>query len=217
MKKSGGACWAGRSMTSKVAQGIGQWVFTLLSLGLVLGFPLVAQAHSSGPPRLSDAKAGPYRVFVWTQPEPLRVGDVHISVLVTVATTNNPTAQPVSDAQVNVRFVPLHQPDQAVVVTTTLQAFLNNLYHEADVHLPSPDLWRVIIDISGPLGKGNVQFESEVLPARVLNWWLIGGAGVLLVCLIGLIGTWSRWQSQTQASATQVHVTRKVRVESKLW
>lgn len=216
MKKRDGACRAGRSMISKVAPGRRQWIFTLLSLWLVLGLPRGAQAHSSGPPRLSNAEAGPYQLFVWTQPEPLRVGDAHISVLVTVATANNPTAQPVNDAQVNVRFVPVHQPDQAVVVTTRPQAFLNNLYYEADVHLPSPDLWRVIIDVSGPLGKGNVQFESEVLPARALNWWLIGGAGALLVCLIGLIGAWSRWQSPTQASATQVRVTRKVRVESKL-
>lgn len=204
-------------MINRSIQDLRRWVLTILSLWLVLGFPLVAQAHSSGPPRLSNAEAGPYRVFVWTQPEPLRVGDAHISILVTMATANAPTAQPVNDAQVNVRFVPMAYPDQAIVVTTTPQAFLNNLYHEADVHLPSPSFWRVTIDISGPSGKGNVQFDDTVLPARVLNWWLIGGAGALLVCLIGLIGAWSRLQSQTQAPATQVRVTRQNRVESKSW
>ena len=199
-------------MKNSIAKRFGGWLLTLLALWLASGFLEDVQAHSSGPPRLADAKVGPYRVFVWMQPEPLRIGDAHISILVTAAVDGQATAQPVNDAQIKVRFIPLSQPDKVLVVATTPQAFLSDLYYEADVPLPASGTWRAIIDISGPSGKGNVQFDSEVLPARLLNWWLIGSAGALLIVLLGLIGAWSRLQ---QSPPTEARVTRRPRMESR--
>ena len=179
-------------------------LLTLVLLGLPYRGPSTVQAHSSGPPKLANAAAGPYRIFVWTQPEPLRAGDAHISILVTLATT----AQPVDNVQVKVQFVAQNEPDKNFVIQTAPQEFLSNRYYEADVQLPSTGLWRAIINISGPEGEGSVSFDSEVLPARTLNWWLIGGAGAVFILLLGLFGVWSRIQAQAHSTATQVRVAR---------
>lgn len=183
-------------------------LLTFVLLGLPYSGPSAVQAHSSGPPKLANAAAGPYRIFVWTQPEPLRVGDAHISILVTLAAT----AQPMDNVQVKVHFVAQNEPGEDFVVQTAPQAFLSNRYYEADVQLPSTGVWRAIISISGPEGEGSVSFDSEVLPTRTLNWWLIGGAGATLILLLGLIGVWSRLQAKGQPPAAQVRVSRNRRV-----
>ena len=41
-------------------------------------------AHGGGTSQLSNAEAGPYRVFAWTTPEPWRAGEVHVTVAVTL-------------------------------------------------------------------------------------------------------------------------------------
>ncbi|MEZ4620844.1 MAG: hypothetical protein R2867_35780 [Caldilineaceae bacterium] len=69
-------------------------------------------AHGGGTPRLTDVAAGPYRVFTWTQPEPLRVGEVHLTIGLThdaahaITATDSAMTQPVTDAAVIVRFTP---------------------------------------------------------------------------------------------------------------
>jgi hypothetical protein len=188
----------------------------MLTLALLFftNFPVIVQAHSSGPPRLADAVAGPYRVFAWTQPQPLRVGDVHISVLVTQATTGDTrTTQPVTDAQVQVQFEPIGQAGQTIVVVANTQEFLGSIYYEADVQLPSTGDWRATINIEGPAGKGSVGFESAVLAKRTLNWPVVIGATALLVLLLCLMGVWSRMQAKEAASVTTVHVPRPMRTE----
>ncbi len=186
-----------------------------LHYGLILAiigltsFPRVVQAHSSGPPRLADVAAGPYRIFVWTQPIPLRVGDVHISILVTQAN------QPVNNAQVQVKFAPIDQPGQTIVLAAHAQDFLSNIYYEADVQLPSTGTWRATINIDGAAGKGSIEFESPVLAKQTLNWPVVGGAAVVLVMLLGLIGVWSRMQAKETSPVGMVDRPRPMRTEIK--
>ncbi len=184
------------------------WALTVVML-LLVGFSTVAHAHSSGPPRLADVAAGPYRVFVWTQPEPLRVGDAHISMLVTH------TTQPVNDAHVQMRFEPVGQAGQAIVVTASAQDFLSNIYYEADVQLPSTGNWRATIRIDGAPGQGSVEFESAVLEKRTLNWPVVGGAAAVFVFLLGLIGVWSRMQTKKASPVTAANAHRALRTEIK--
>jgi hypothetical protein len=184
----------------------------VVAICLVLAFPSIVYAHSSGPPQLADAVAGPYRVFVWMQPEPLRVGDVHVSVLVTQnGTGDKATPQPVPDAQIILRLEPIDQPVQAITVVASPQPFLSNIYYEADVQLRSSGQWRTTIEVAGVAGKGKVAFGSTVLAARTLNWWLIGSASVLLILLLGLIGIWSRMQANAQPTLAQ-EKTERLRV-----
>lgn len=187
------------------------WVRCVLMLALLCltSSSHVVQAHSSGPPRLADAAAGPYRVFVWTQPEPLRVGDMHISILVTRAN------QPVNDAQVQVQFTPVDPANQAIVVVAHAQDFLSNIYYEADVQLPSPGDWRATINIEGAVGKGSIEFENAVLAKQSFNWPIVGGGAALLVLLVGLMGIWSRMQAQETLPVNRVKPSRPMRTEIK--
>lgn len=201
-------CKSGIIRRSLSARRILHWccALFLVSVGLA-NFPLVVQAHSSGPPRVADAAAGPYHVFVWTQPEPLRVGDVHISILVTQAN------QPVNDAQVQVQFAPIEPAGPVIVVAPTAQDFLSNIYYEADVQLPSSGEWRATINIEGVAGKGSIDFENSVLAKRTFNWPVVGGAAALLVVLVGLMGVWSRMQAKATVPANKLTPPRPVRTE----
>jgi len=182
------------SVSSKMSSLItGYWLL------LFLLWPATLQAHGGGALMLTDAEAGPYRVYAWVQPEVMRVGDVHLSLAVTRSANGagaNPADEPVTDAQVTVQFEPLSQPDQALTVTASSQDTLNNFYYEADARLPFEDRWRVTIDVAGPDGAGSVDFEQQVLPPRTLNWPLIVGAGTLLIILVGLMGVWNRLQTK---------------------
>ena len=68
-----------------------------------------AVAHGGGTPRLTNAEAGPYRVYAWSEPDPLLAGDVHLSVVLTVPAESRPAdptqrsgtqvEEPVTDAE----------------------------------------------------------------------------------------------------------------------
>lgn len=49
-----------------------------LLLLLVLSWPTRVATHGSGTPRLVNIIAGPYRLWVWSLPDPIRVGETHI-------------------------------------------------------------------------------------------------------------------------------------------
>lgn len=161
----------------------------------------IAYAHGGGAPKLTNAVAGPYRVFVWTQPEPWRPGPVHISTAVTLpppedetvdeGVTNNALDTPVTDAVVQVTLTPADDPGGSLVVQASPQKQLGSLYYEADATLPTPGDWRVAVDVSGPEGSGSASFVTEVLPARSSNTLLFaGGLGLAALALAALAGVW---------------------------
>ena len=168
----------------------------------VLAFILsvtAAYAHGGGTPQLTNAEAGPYRVFAWTQPEPWRVGEVHISIAVTLpppedaivdeGVTNNALDTPVTDAIVQATLTRTEEPGASVTVQAAPQELLGNLYYEADATLNAPGEWRVTVDVSGPRGSGEASFTTEVLPARSSNTLLIaGGVGLAVLAFAALAG-----------------------------
>ena len=171
----------------------------LLSMLIFILAATVAYAHGGGAPQLTDAEAGPYRVYAWTQPEPWRVGEAHISIAVTLpraadatvdeGVTNNALDTPVTDARVQVMLTPVDAPDANVTVQAAPQELLGNLYYEADATLTMPGVWRVTVDVSGPRGRGEASFTIDVLPARSKNTLLIaGGAGLAALALAALAG-----------------------------
>jgi len=191
------------------------WRTSLLVVLTLLLVPAAGHAHTGGTLRLSDAAAGPYRLYAWTQPEPLRVGQNHISVLVlNPGPTEGVAGEPVIDAQVEVRFETATPLGQVISVAALPTEFLGNTYYEADLELPTTGEWRVTISVQGRLGEGNAQFGSEVLPARTLNWVLIGSAGVGLLLLIGLMGLWSRLQGKAREPVTATNGVQRRRVKN---
>lgn len=173
------------------------WLLMLLA-ALAACLPQVANAHAAGTPQLSNVPAGPYRVYVWTDPEPLRVGDMHLSVLVTMvpesgdATDPQQPERPVEDAQVTVQFVPASGEGDPLTWHPVPQESLGTVYYELDATLPTPGDWLFKIQVEGPEGKGAVDFQDEVAPAREVNWGLLAVGALVLLLAVALAGRWSR-------------------------
>jgi hypothetical protein len=173
-----------------------------LSLVLVLlSTPAISLAHGGGTPRLTNAEAGPYRLFAWTEPEPWRADEVHLTVVVTLpppagsvvddGVVNNQLDQPVNDAAVGVGFVSVENRDLSFEAVAELQALGNNTSYEVDSALPAAGLWQVEISVDGSDGQGQASFQIDVLPARRFNWPLLAGGGALLVLAVAVVG-WTR-------------------------
>ena len=168
---------------------------------LLLLLPTPVLAHGGGTPQLTNAEAGPYRIFAWTEPEPWRADEVHLTVVVTLpppadsvvddSVVNNRLDQPVNDAVVDVSFVSPENPELGFELAAELQALGNNTSYEVDTTLSTAGLWQIDINVDGPDGQGAASFQVEALPARTLNWSLIAGAAVLLLLGIAVIG-WTR-------------------------
>lgn len=159
------------------------------------------QAHGGGAPRLTGEMAGPYRIFAWTQPEPLRVGDIHLSIgVVQAASGNDPSGatldKPVTDATVTVSLRSPTSDTEPLTILAVPQVQLGSYYYEADATLPTPGDWRFTIEVNSHLGSGSTTFVGTVVGPREFNWLLIGVAAVLLLCLLGLIGLWNRLQAR---------------------
>lgn len=169
-------------------------------LGLIL-VPTVLWAHGGGTPQLTDVPSGPFRLYAWTQPNPMRVGDIHVSVGVTDALL--PSAQgleqPVADAAVMVTLTPLDPPGESITVPTQPWT-LSAVYFEADATLPTAGRWRFTIDVTSPAGTGQAAFELDVLAARTLSTPLLAGGAVGFILLLVLIGLRNRQQAKEKHS-----------------
>jgi hypothetical protein len=163
--------------------------------------PVPLYGHGGGVPRLTGEIAGPYRIFAWTQPEPLHVGDIHLSIAVVKGAPADDKGvegldEPVTDAAVMVQLRPTTGETAPITIEAVLQEQLGSYYYEADATLPTPGEWRFTIEVRGALGEGSAAFATEVLAARRINWLLVAVAGLLLCCLLGLIGLWNRMQAK---------------------
>jgi hypothetical protein len=170
---------------------------------VLMMLPRASRAHSGGTPRLTAAPAGPYFVYAWTDPEPWRVGEAHISLAVTQPASQaadqaaGQIETPVTDVDIAVTLTPLDGAQPPIQVQAAPQSLLNDFYFEAITQLPAPGRWHVAIDVNGAAGHGSTEFELDALPPRTLNWPLLAGAGVALVVLVALMGIWSRRQTAT--------------------
>lgn len=157
-------------------------------------------AHGGGTPRLVNAEAGPYRVFAWTSPEPLRTGTIHISIAITLPVEDgedveklegNQLAQAVTDAVVQILLEPAPaQTDRQSASSDDklhLEAKLgatNRIYYETDAELPHAGVWLTKIYVEGDVGRGETSFVSDVQPPLFINWSIVGGAGGVIIALL---------------------------------
>ncbi len=165
-----------------------------------MSWPVSVMAHGGGTPRLTGVQAGPYHVYAWTQPDPWRVGEAHLSVAVTLPDlTNlaNPSETPVTDAQVNVTFTPAQQPENAIAMAARPTSLLGS-YYEADANLPFAENWQILISVQGKEGKGTAQFSLPVLPPPSVNWSLVIGGAIALLALAGVLGMRTRLRGEPE-------------------
>jgi hypothetical protein len=126
-----------------------------------LGFFMLALAAPArgdgGTLRLSE-RAGPYRVSVFTDPEPLRVGSADVSVLVQEAGSG----APVADAVVRLTLRPAAGDGAVLSYTATAEQAVNKLLRAAAVEFPAAGPWRIAVDVEGPRGPARCAVEVHV-------------------------------------------------------
>jgi hypothetical protein len=161
----------------------------VLSLGLLWAFTAgAAWAHGGGVPQLINVDAGPYWVSVWTQPDPLRVGQAHITVAVSEPSNLGGSAReagpPVLDARVQVEFKPIDHSGEMLVTQATHEEAVNKLFYEADLDLVETGRWQVTVAVAGADGSGSASFDTDVVEASSSNQTCIGGVGVIVVAAV---------------------------------
>jgi hypothetical protein len=154
-------------------------------LGLLLAFSWhTVAAHGGGTPQLVNEPAGPYWISVWSAPEPVRVGALHLTVSVAEPGDGREAGAPILGAQVAVTATPAAGDAAVLSAQATNAQATNRLFYEADLEVPATGAWNVQIDVSSPRGEGQVAFAVDVVAGRATNWPLIGGAGLVAVALI---------------------------------
>jgi hypothetical protein len=185
----------------------------MLAAAAWLGGTGAAQAHGGGTPQLTGADAGPYRLYAWTTPEPLRAGEIHVTVGVT-----QPDAQgierPVTDAEITVTFVPEENAGATgaeVVLRPEIASATGGVYYEADTGAPLEGAYRVQVAAEGPGGSGAAEFSAVVLPAGRSAWGWVTPVAAAIAIALAAAAVWvgaRKARRPTQADA-RARVNRK--------
>ena len=161
-------------------------VIPLLLLALLAANPAVlpAEAHGGGVPQLAAEPVGPYQLYVWSKPDPARVGAVHFTVGVFEGVAATGAADvPVLDATIDVQLAELDAAAaEPVMLAQSVTEASALYYYELDFDIPAAGTWQAAVTVDGPEGGGRASFDLQVLPPGV-NWTLIGGAAVGLIVI----------------------------------
>lgn len=181
-------CWKSAPLTA----GFRAYLWLAVVMAVVL--PVRSLAHGGGMQQLANAPAGPYQVFVWTNPDPWRVGATHTTVALTQPLGDGKDAT-VSGAKIVISMAPKANPAATQRVEAVEGSGAQAGFYEADGTASEVGLWQVMIEITGPQGPGTTSFELMVEPADNVNplWWGIG-AGVVVIFAAG--GWWLLRNSQ---------------------
>lgn len=163
--------------------------FLLLLAGLVVPS---AGAHGGGTPQLVNESAGPYWISVWTSPEPVRAGEMHVTVAVSEPGSGQEAGPPVLGAGVRLQLRPQSANYAPLSARATNEQSANRLFYEADLTVPDAGRWDAQIMVEGPQGSGQATFTLQVLPAQGGHSILIGAAGVFAVAALLLFRFYRR-------------------------
>lgn len=161
----------------------------LLALAMFAITSGISSAHGGGTPQLSDVEAGPFRLFVWTSPEPWRAGgEAHVTVAVTSLDDAGQTI-PVDDASVAIELAPADAPERAIVLAATPLAGAGAGFYEGDTSLAQAGEWQVSVKVTAAAGAGDAGFVYQVQPGSQINWLLWLGAALAVLAVVGYLGT----------------------------
>ena len=154
-------------------------MLALLITALWLGGTGAALAHGGGTPRLTGAEAGPYRLYAWTTPEPLRAGEIHVTVGVTQVDAQG-IERAVTDAAVTVTFIAETGARAGVTLRPEIASGTGGVYYEADTAASLDGPYRVQVAAQGAAGHGGAEFSVVALPAGGNLWgWALAAVTIL--------------------------------------
>ncbi len=189
----------------------------ILLAGTLLPLPLMAHG-GIGVQHLNNIPAGPYRVYVWSDPEPPEVGEYHVTIALTENIEGDSTGLaggPVLDASVTVELVHLDSGESLSALATHEDA-LNKLFYEASFGPPHKGNWSVQVSIfppgcDGAQGSGEnqggdalapcdaeqvVSYQDEILP-KAFPWRALLGGLLSILLLLGAIALY--WATKPPA------------------
>ncbi|MCY3993071.1 MAG: hypothetical protein OXF50_17750 [Caldilineaceae bacterium] len=187
--------------------------FLLILLTVVL-FAAPLSAHGGiGVQHLNNVPAGPFRVYVWSDPEPPEVGEYHVTIALTENVEGDSTGLaggPILDASVTVELAHVDSGETLSALATHDDA-LNKLFYVASFEPARKGLWSVQVRILPPgcdesqNGAGQqpgdsampcdteqvVSFQDEILP-KAFPWRaLLGGILSILLILGAIVLYWA--------------------------
>lgn len=155
-------------------------------LALVLAwaaFVVPAWAHTGGVLYLANEPAGPYEISTWVLPQLLTTAEpAHLDILVLKPVPDGQATQDfVLGADILVRASSL-EGDLVVVESpaTNIDA-LNELFYESFLDLEKAGTWQFEIIVNSSDGVGQASFEAVVERESNINWYLIGGAALVVI------------------------------------
>jgi hypothetical protein len=133
---------------------------------------------NGGQLRIDAEAVGPYRVYVFTDPTPLRVGSVDISVIVEDAATFETRF----DVTVDVSAESLEYDVPPVGARASpAQADDPTTYQATVFDLPRVGAWRFVLTVTGSSGEvGRLTFEASASAERDFGQW------PLILSIVGL-------------------------------
>lgn len=157
-------------------------VAIMAALSLAFAGPSSVSANG-GTIQVSMERAGPYEVTVLTDPSPIRVGTVDVSVMVEL-----PGGDLVQDARVMVTARSMGDPRGGGTYEATHDRATNKLFYAADVPVSKAGPWQVEVMIIGSQGEGAVSFEIEASDPTILDRLPLLVLVAILVSLIVVSG-----------------------------
>ena len=173
------------------AKSFSQWRVPLIPLAIWLTISLIissvqpAYAHTEGKMQLAAQPAGPYKMTVFTSPDPATIGEIHVAALIFKAEN----ATPVLDAEVTVTLESVDDGGTPLSVPANLGDAENKLLFEAIMLVEEPGIYKVTIAAAdSEVGSGEASFELEVVSDGGFNWlYLIPVLAVVLIAVLWLL------------------------------
>lgn len=162
---------------------------SLVALLAVMMFVVMpAAAHTEGVMQLAAEPAGPYNLTVWTSPDPVGVGELHVAIAAVLAED----ASPVLEADIQVQ---LTQEEEGATISgaATVENSENKFLHEAVLDVSESGNYLVTITIDGAEGEtGEASFPLLVEGGSTINWTLMLVAVAVVASAVILIARYRR-------------------------
>ena len=152
--------------------------YSHVMLGFLLTLLLVqtvstVHAHGGGLPQITNVPLGEYAISIWTNPDPLQTGEIHV----TVALAQDQAAALNRDIQLVI--TPLGN-GQRIETDVTHEKSANKFMYEADFDIRRAGDYQFTVTVN-EIGQ-SVSFEVEILPQtdanEQLKWVIIAGATI---------------------------------------
>ena len=126
--------------------------------------------------------AGPYEVSLATTPRNPSVGPIHLTVMVTDASSK----RFITNAEISLTGKPPKPYENALKnIETERDALYPNIY-DATTSVEYSGVWAFVINVDGDLGKASAEFYVEIFKTDVASGIATLGTLLILVSILGI-------------------------------